>query len=282
MTNPTVRRGFLSNRPRRLYIAAAVIVSLALSIWLFFFIGAGGYTWRHEVSVVEAELRSPDRLTLIVASCNKNPKVSMLRETEIDVQVRVKSDSHPFLLGGQDCLDAVEVQLQQPLEGRSIFDRHSGRPVSVIGVIPYTVTDAQPAADWQLVLAPSGSSPARFSLRLPPGWELNEFQGINPYRGEVVGEGARLTYAFGGLSWSRSPSNDREHTYGMDYEDIGGFTAQLLISMDPGAGYTAAFFHGEDDANLHLVGEDLTPEQQWFAVAMFRSVRLLDQSKDGS
>ena len=242
MANPPVLRGFLSNRPRRLYIATAVIVSLALAIWLFFFIGTGGYTWRHEVSVVEAELRSPDRLTLIVASCNKNPKVSMLRETEVDVQVRVKSNSHPFLLGGQDCLDAVEVQLQQPLEGRSIVDRHADRSVSVIGVIPYTVADAQPSADWKLVVVPSGPSPARFSLRLPTGWELNEFQGVSPHRGEVAGDEVRLTYDFGGLSWSRSPSDEREHTYAMDYEDIGGFTAQLLISMDPGAGYTAAFF----------------------------------------
>ena len=97
----------------------------------------------------------------------------------------------------------------------------------------------------------------------------------------MLGDGARLAYDFGGLPWSLSPSDDQEHTYGMDYQDIGGFTAQLLISMDPGAGYTAAFFHGEDNTNLHVVGEDLTPEQQWSAVAMFRSVCLVDQAKDG-
>ena len=154
--------------------------------------------------------------------------------------------------------------------------------MSVIGAIPFNVADAQPSADCQVVVAPAGPIRTKFSLRLPPGWKLNEFRSADPYRSEVVGEGARLTYDFGGPSWSRSPSGDREHTYGVDYEDIGGFTAQLLVSMDPGSGYTAAFFHGEDDANLHLVGEDLTPEQQWFAVAMFRSVRLLDQSKDGS
>ena len=281
MANPTVWRGFVSNRSGGLYIAAAMTVSLALAIWLFFFIGAGGYTWRVSVSVYSAELLSPNELLLIVSSCNKNPGVSMLRETDVDVQVRVVADSHPFLLGGQDCQDAVKVQLQGPLEGRSIFDRHSGRSVSVIGAIPYHVADAQPAANWKVAVAPAGPSRTKFSLRLPPGWKLNEFQGVNPYRGEVLGDGARMTYDFGGLSWSLSPSDDREHTYGMDYEDIGGFTAQVLISMDAGAGYTAAFFHGEDDANLHLVGEDLTPEQQWSAVAMFRSVRLVDLAKDG-
>ena len=281
MANPTVWRGFLSNRPGRLYIAAAAIVSLALATWLFFFIGAGGYTWRVSVSVDSAELLSPNELLLIVNSCNKKPGVSMLRETDVDVHVRVVVDSHPFLLGGQDCQDAVEVQLQGPLAGRNIFDRHSGRSVSVIGVIPYNVADAQPSSDWEVAVAPAGPSRTKFSLRLPPGWKLNEFQGVNPYKGEVVGDGARLAYDFGGLSWSLSPSDGREHTYGMDYEDIGGFTTQLLISMDPGAGYTAAFYHGEGDANLHLVGEDLTPEQQWSAVAMFRSVRLVDQAKDG-
>ena len=200
----------------------------------------------------------------------------MLRETDVDVHIKVVADSHPFLLGGQDCMDAVEVALQRPLEGRSIIDRHSGRSVSVIGAIPFSVADAQPSPDWKVAVAPTGLSRTKFSLRLPPGWELNEFQGVNPYRGEVVGGGVRLAYDFGGLSWSRSPSDDREHTYGMDYEDIGGLTAQLLISMDPGAGYTAGFFHGEDEANLHIVGENMTPEQQWSAVAVFRSVRLID------
>ena len=68
----------------------------------------------------------------------------MLRETDVYVQVRVVADSHPFLLGGQDCQDAVEVQLQEPLASRNIFDRHSGRSVSVIGAVPYNVADAQP------------------------------------------------------------------------------------------------------------------------------------------
>ena len=66
---------------------------------MFLFIGHGGYTWRSEVSVLKAELRSPDRLTLIVASCNKDPEMSLLRETDVDIQVKVIADSHPFLLG---------------------------------------------------------------------------------------------------------------------------------------------------------------------------------------
>ncbi|MEA1958431.1 MAG: hypothetical protein U9N44_01990, partial [Chloroflexota bacterium] len=47
----------------------------------------GDGVWRAEVRVVYAELRSPDRLALSVASCNGNPEVSMLLETDVDVQV---------------------------------------------------------------------------------------------------------------------------------------------------------------------------------------------------
>ena len=36
-----------------------------------------------------ASLRSPDRLTLVIDPCNKNPEVSLLRETDVDVQVKV-------------------------------------------------------------------------------------------------------------------------------------------------------------------------------------------------
>ena len=111
-------RGLLSGNRRRLYILAAALGMVALGVWLFFFIGSGGYTWRVGASVLEAESLSSNRLLLIVRSCNKNPEVSQLRETDVDVQVKVLVDIHPFLLGGQDCLDAVEVQLQAP-SGRS-------------------------------------------------------------------------------------------------------------------------------------------------------------------
>jgi hypothetical protein len=90
----------------------------------------GGGTWRSEVSVVEAELRSPDRLDLHVDSCNGDPEVSRLRETDVDVQVKVVASSTP-LRGGEDCLDVVEVQLQEPLGDRVVVDMHSGQSVSV-------------------------------------------------------------------------------------------------------------------------------------------------------
>ena len=65
----------------------------------------GGGAWRSEVAVVDAELRSPDGLALIIASCNGGPGVT-LKETDIDVQVKAVAYSTP-LRGGGDCLDLV-------------------------------------------------------------------------------------------------------------------------------------------------------------------------------
>ena len=141
MTNNSGSRGFLSVRLLGCLIVAVVVSGLAFpAAWLFL----GGGIWRGEVNVVGAELRSPpglklsralvqDRLVLIVDSCNGDPKVSLLRETDADVQVKVVASSTP-LRGGKDCLDVVEVQLQEPLGGRVVVDKHTGQPVTVITV----------------------------------------------------------------------------------------------------------------------------------------------------
>jgi hypothetical protein len=61
-----------------------VVGAAAFVVWLF----PGGGTWRSEVSVTEAELRSADMLVVVVASCNGNPEVSVLRETDREVWSR--------------------------------------------------------------------------------------------------------------------------------------------------------------------------------------------------
>ena len=88
----------------------------------------GGGAWRSAVAVVDAELRSPDGLVLIIASCNGGPGVT-LKETDIDVQVTAVAYSTP-LRGGNDCLDLVGPRhLQKPLGHRVVVDMHTGRIV---------------------------------------------------------------------------------------------------------------------------------------------------------
>ena len=127
-TNSPGSRGFLSSWLGRLYIAAVAVGSLTFAVWLFTFIGNGGYNWRIAVDVRKASLSAPDRLRLGVKTCNKNPEVSRLVETDVDVQVEVVADATPFLYGG-DCGDGVGVQLQEPLGDRDVVDRRTGKVV---------------------------------------------------------------------------------------------------------------------------------------------------------
>ena len=117
------------------------IILLMLSIGLAIFavlslLGCGVFASRAEVDVREAVMQSPERLELVVASCNENPEVSLLRETDVDVQVRVIADYDFFAQSGDDCQDIVEVQLQEPLGDRVVVDKHTGKVVSVTPVRP--------------------------------------------------------------------------------------------------------------------------------------------------
>ncbi len=134
IANSPGSRRFLSSRLGRLciflYIAAVAVGSLAFAVWLFTFIGNGGYTWRIGVTVAEARLSAPaDRLGLRVsADCTKNSEVSRLVETDVDVQVAVVADATPFL-HGVDCGGSVRVQLQEPLGDRNVVDKNTGNVV---------------------------------------------------------------------------------------------------------------------------------------------------------
>ena len=240
----------------------------------------GGGAWRGAVSVREARLHVPDRLMLAVASCNGSPRVSSLKETDMEVHVKVIAFSTPFH-GGDDCRDAVTAYLREPLGDRIVVDKDTGQRVRIVRSIPYTVAVTQPSEDWRLVSVPGRSSQEGFALYLPPGWKLNVDQGRQTsysYTGEVVGDGVRLTFDYGGSPWSLAPTDDPAHNYGFGYENISGVKVQMLISMDPGAGHTGAFFHQVGGPNLHIVGKELTLEQQRNAVTVFRSIRLTGQN----
>ena len=124
--------GLLPGRRGRLYIAAAVVGLLVLVVWLFLFIDSRGCIWCSGVIVDEAFLISPNRLDLIVGSCNASPKVSLLVESDTDVQIKaVVTPPRLIALSGNDCQDVVEVQLARPLGDRVIIDRHTGQTVRV-------------------------------------------------------------------------------------------------------------------------------------------------------
>ena len=132
MASSSGSRGFLPRRRGRLYIVAAVAGLLASVVWLFFFTDSRGCVWCSGVTVDEASLISPNRLELIVGSCNAAPEVLRLLESDADVQVKVVV-THPRLIAmsGRDCQDVVEVQLSDPLGDRVIVDRHTGQTVRV-------------------------------------------------------------------------------------------------------------------------------------------------------
>ena len=118
---------------------------------------------------------------------------------------------------------------------------------------------------------------------LPPGWVLKELQGIGSYVGETTGDGISLMFDYGWHSWGLNPEDEPEHEYIVAYEDIGGHQAKLLINQQSSrstATYgaaTAVYFGNLAGGNaLNLIGRGLNPEQQRIAVAVFRSIRLLE------
>ena len=130
MTSSSGSRGFLSGRVGPIIIAVVVTAVVVFVACFMIWDNLGGGAWRGGVSVMSAELRSPSKLALGVGSCNGNPEVSLLRETDVDVQVKVIAFSTPFH-GGEDCRDGVKVDLREPLGDRVVIDMHTGQVVSV-------------------------------------------------------------------------------------------------------------------------------------------------------
>ena len=95
------------------------------------YVGGDENVERQEVRVREARLESPDTLVLSADTCNENPEVSVLQETDEEVQVLMRADAYPFRQSYPDCVEAITVQLESPLGNRVVVDKHTGRVVSV-------------------------------------------------------------------------------------------------------------------------------------------------------
>ena len=129
IANDSDSRGLWSGR---IGMAIATVVVVGLLVFVACFMiwhHIGGGAWLSAVSVKSASLISPDRLELLVDSCHGAPRVS-LEETDNDVHVKVIAFSTP-LRGGIDCLETVEVFLQEPLGDRIVVDKHTGQTVAI-------------------------------------------------------------------------------------------------------------------------------------------------------
>ncbi|MCH7984345.1 MAG: hypothetical protein IIC28_10285 [Chloroflexi bacterium] len=84
---------------------------------------------RRGMSVIEAELRSTDRLTLVF-NCNTDVRWVLRQETDIDVQVMMVGFAIPSAIGDV-CRQIVEFRLREPLGDRVVVDMHTELPVSV-------------------------------------------------------------------------------------------------------------------------------------------------------
>ena len=269
--------GSTGSLPGRLWppIVAAVVTGLLVFITCFMvWYHLGGGAWRSEVSVSDAKLEAPNTLVLSANSCLGAPRVSSKEETNADVQIEVIAFSTPFH-GGLRCQEPVTAYLEEPLGDRTVVDKHTG---AIVDVTRQPYTDAQPRRDWPMAEVQGVSGQEGFSLHLPFGWELVELRVNDSSAGEVFGdEGVRLTFDYGKSSWDLDPADDPEHDYFVAYEEIGGLKAKLLISLDATQGYTGVYFPDLGGHELSFVGEDLLPNQIGPAIAVFRSIRLLEK-----
>ena len=272
MASNSDSKRFLRGRIWPLVVAVLITGLLVFIACLMVWYHLGGGAWRSGVNVVDARLDAPDTLMLTVESCHGAPRVAMSHETEVDVQVSIIAFSTP-LHGRRDCLDSVNVHLEEPLGDRAVVDTHSGETFRG-PLIPYGHAWAKPQPNWRVVQVPGLPGQQGFSLHLPFGWELGKVQRGDAYVGEVMGDDdIRLTFHYGEGAWNLDPADDPERDYFVYHEDIGGVEAKVLISMK-GSGYTGVYFSDLDGHSLSFVGENLWPSQQKKAMAVFRSVRV--------
>jgi len=122
----------MSDRLRTLIGIALAVATVAFMFW----VALTSARWRGGVSVVSAESYPDGRLVLEVRSCNGNPEVSRLAETERSVEVGVISSWDSLFFGADDCNDPLEIRLGEPLGDRELIDLHTQQTIRVIEIDP--------------------------------------------------------------------------------------------------------------------------------------------------
>lgn len=88
-------------------------------------------TVRQPVTFTEVYLVDDRTLQMNVASCNGDPELTALEETEGEVRLEVTSTVAAPGWASQDCLDGIEVTLDAPLGDRTLVDITTGNVVDV-------------------------------------------------------------------------------------------------------------------------------------------------------
>ncbi len=130
MTTRFSKKGFLSGRPGRQILVAAIVTVLAVvAASVYVWIDLGGGAMYGEASVKEAEFHPPDRLRVILDSCYAFVRNSRFEPSAVGIKVEVEA----FSTFPQEprCQDHVDVQLGYPLAGRDVIDGRSGQTVNV-------------------------------------------------------------------------------------------------------------------------------------------------------
>ena len=117
----------VENRQSRLGLGkvAAVAVGAVVLVWLVVTVNG----LRNRADVIEAVRSSPDTVSLSVDSCNQNPAVAELEETEPGVFEVLVRKQLPNM--GTDCLDGVSIDVDPELQSIVIVDRVSRESFSL-------------------------------------------------------------------------------------------------------------------------------------------------------
>ena len=221
-------------------VSGLVVFAACFTVWY----QAGGGYWRSWVSVEEAQLIEPDKLSLIVNSCEgTTPLLSLIEQTEVDVLVKL-SVFHSVLRGGHDiplseCPKTVEVYLDEPLDNRVVVDKHTGRLVSVTPGPGYgpVLTSPPPHEDSYRI-----DSPLRGTLVFEESTGCLYLDSNSEYRFPVVWPA--------GASWQADPPAVEIHGQliepGMSVEGAGRYTRYDSIKILAGDAVADAAYECAD------------------------------------
>jgi hypothetical protein len=111
-----------------------------------------------------------------------------------------------------------------------------------------------------------------FTVYAPATWQFHRMQGIDSYVGAFVGDSVRLEFDYG--HYSNPLSDEKEPTYVVSEEKVGGRLARIVNPGEPGHGVTGIYFRDVGDTNgLNIAGLNLSESQQKTALTIFRTIR---------